>query len=145
MKVHEAMSQDVRLASPEQTICEAACVMAECDAGALPVDDGGYLVGVITDRDIAVRAVAQGKSPDTPVREVMSKDVLYCFEDEDADRVVRKMSQNKVRRLPVFNRKKGLVGIVSIGDLALSTKAKVTGHAVAGISTPGGAHSQSVH
>ncbi len=83
MKVREAMTTKVRTANPEQTICEAACLMAECDAGILPVGQNDRLVGVITDRDIAIRAVAQGKSPETPVSEVMSKEVLYCFEDED--------------------------------------------------------------
>jgi CBS domain-containing protein len=145
MKIHEVMTHGVRLANPEQSICEAACMMAECDAGALPVGEDDQLVGVITDRDIAIRAVAQGKSPDTRVREVMSQEVLYCFEDEDVEHVAKNMGDNKVRRLPVLNRKKRLVGIVSIGDLALSTKADTTGHAVADISSPGGAHSQTAH
>ena len=145
MKVKDVMTSDVQLANPDQTICEAACVMAEADAGALPVSDGERLVGVITDRDIAIRAVADEKSPDTPVREVMSKEVLYCFEDETVEHVAKNMGEQKVRRLPVLDRKKRLVGIVSIGDLALSTKPTVTGQAVAGISKPGGAHSQTTH
>lgn len=145
MKVREAMTIKVRTANPEQTICEAACLMAECDAGFLPVGENDRLVGVITDRDIAIRAVAQGKSPETPVREVMSKEVLYCFEDEDVEHVARNMSDVKVRRLPVLNRKKRLVGIISVGDLALSANAQIAGRAVAGISKPGGAHSQTVH
>ena len=145
MKVKDVMTSDVQLANPDQTICEAACVMAEADAGALPVSDGERLVGVITDRDIAIRAVADEKSPDTPVREVMSKEVLYCFEDETVEHVAKNMGEQKVRRLPVLDRKKRLVGIVSIGDLALSTKPNVTGQAVAGISKPGGAHSQTTH
>jgi CBS domain-containing protein len=145
MKVKEVMSADVHLANPDQTICEVACVMAEFDAGALPVGDGDRLVGVITDRDIAIRAVAEGKAPETPVREVMSREVLYCFEDEAIEHVAKNMAEQKVRRLPVLDRKKRLVGIVSIGDLALSTKPNVTGQAVAGISKPGGAHSQTTH
>ena len=145
MKVKEAMTPDVHLANPELSICEAACIMVKTDTGVLPVGDGDRLVGVITDRDIAVRAVAQGKSPETPVREVMSKEVLYCFEDETTEHVAKNMSDQKVRRLPVLNRKKRLVGIVSIGDLALNTKPNVTGQAVAGISKPGGAHSQTTH
>jgi CBS domain-containing protein len=142
MKIKEVMTPGVHLATPDQTICEAACVMAEFDAGALPVTDGERLVGVITDRDIAIRAVADEKAPDTPVSEVMSKEVLYCFEDEAVEHVAKNMGDQKVRRLPVLDRKKRLVGIVSIGDLALSTKPNVTGQAVAGISRPGGAHSQ---
>jgi CBS domain-containing protein len=142
MKVKDAMTSDVCLANPDMSICEAACLMADSDIGTLPVGDGDRLVGMITDRDIAIRAVAQGKSPDTPVRDVMSKEILYCFEDETTEHVARNMGDQKVRRLPVLDRKKRLVGIVSVGDLALSTKANVTGQAVAGISRPGGAHSQ---
>lgn len=145
MKVREAMTIKVRTANPEQTICQAARLMAECDAGILPVGDNDRLVGVITDRDIAIRAVAQGKSPETPVSDVMTKEVLYCFEDEDLEHVAKNMGDVKVRRLPVLNRKKRLVGIVSVGDLALSANAQVAGRAVAGISKPGGAHSQKVH
>ena len=145
MKVREAMTTKVRTANPEQTICEAACLMAECDAGILPVGQNDRLVGVITDRDITIRAVAQGKSPETPVSEVMSKEVLYCFEDEDLEHVAKNMGNIKVRRLPVLNRKKRLVGIVSVGDLALTANAQVAGRAVADISKPGGAHSQTVH
>lgn len=145
MKVKEAMTPEVHLANPNLTICEAAGIMAEFDTGALPVGDGDRLVGVITDRDIAIRAVGEGKSPETPVREIMSREVLYCFEDEAIEHVAKNMADQKVRRLPVLDRKKRLVGIVSIGDLALSTKPNVTGQAVAGISKPGGAHSQTTH
>ena len=145
LKVREAMTQKVRMASPDVSISEAARIMAENDIGALPVGEGDRLVGVITDRDIAIRAVANGKSPDTPVREVMSKEVLYCFEDEDIEHVAKNMGDIKVHRLPVLNRKKRLVGIVSIGDLALTARADTTGHTVAGISKPGGAHSQTTH
>ena len=141
-KIREAMTQKVRIASPDQSIAEAARLMAECDAGALPVGEDDRLVGVITDRDIAIRAVALGKGPETQVREVMSKEVLYCFEDEEIEHVARNMGSEKVRRLPVLNREKRLVGIVSIADLAQSTNADTTGRAVAGISKPGGAHSQ---
>lgn len=142
MKISEVMTRDVGIASPDDTIRDAAGIMSECDAGAVPVGQDDRLVGVITDRDIAIRAVAAGKSPDTPVREVMSAEVLYCFEDEDVDHVARNMGDNQVRRLPVLNRDKRLVGIVSIGDLALSAKPDTTGSAVADISRPGGAHSQ---
>jgi CBS domain-containing protein len=139
------MTRDVKVVSPDQSIREAASVMSECDAGSLPVGQDNRLVGVITDRDIAIRAVAQGKGPDTRVRDVMSAEVLYCFEDEDAEHVARNMSDNKVRRLPVLNREKQMVGIVSIADLALNAKPDTVGSAVAGISRPGGAHSQTVH
>ena len=142
MKVAEAMSRDVRVANPDQSICEVACSMAEIDAGAIPVGEDDRLVGMITDRDIAVRAVAAGKGPDTPVREVMTQDVKYYFEDESLDHVAKNMAEQRVRRLPVLNRDKRLVGILSLGDIALNRGKKAAGEAVSGISQPGGPHSQ---
>src|SRR5690606_35229912 len=97
----------------------------------------------ITDRDIAVRAVAEGRSPDTEVRDIMTKEVKYCFEDEELDHVAKNMSDIKLRRLPVLNRQKRLVGIVSLGDMALVDGPGHVGTALCGISQPGGAHSQS--
>src|SRR5204863_1961035 len=121
MRVSEAMTREVRVASPGQSIRDVAKIMAEIDAGSMPVGDNDRLVGMITDRDIAIRAVALGKGPETPVREVMSSDqVLYCYEDEELDHVAKNMSQQQVRRLPVVNREKRLVGIVSLGNLAQS-------------------------
>lgn len=145
MKVSEAMTQDVCLATPDQTICDAAKVMAQIDAGALPVEQDDRLVGVITDRDIAVRAVAEGKSPNTKVREVMSREVLYCFEDQDLDDVLRNMGTVKVRRLPVLSRDKRLVGIISLGDVALHHDPTKAEKAIRDLSMPGGAHSQTAH
>ncbi len=145
MKIREAMSSDVRVANPNLTICDAARMMAECDVGALPVGENDRLVGMITDRDIAIRAVAQHKTPDTPVGEVMSADVLYCYDDENIEQVARNMGAEKVRRLPVVNRDKRLVGIVSLGDLSHIATFDTTGHAVADISRPGGVRSQSPH
>ena len=119
MRVSEAMTREVRVANPDQSIREVAKIMAEIDAGVMPVGDNDRLVGMITDRDIAIRAVGQGKGPDTPVREVMSTEqVLYCYEDEDLDHVAKNMSEQQVRRLPVVTRDKRLVGIVSLGNLA---------------------------
>jgi CBS domain-containing protein len=142
MRVAEVMTRNVRLIEPNQTIRDAAQLMAEMDAGLMPVREGDRLVGMITDRDIAVRAVAQGRGPDTPVREVMTDEVKYCFEDEDTAAVERNMAEIQVRRLPVLTRDKRLVGILSLGDLAMSDKAAKVGAAVAGISQPGGQHSQ---
>jgi CBS domain-containing protein len=141
MRVSEAMTRDVRVATPGQPIRDVARMMAEIDAGALPVGENDRLIGMITDRDIAVRAVAQGKGPDTPVREVMSTEVLYCYEDDELDRVAKNMGDVQVRRLPVVNRDKRLVGIVSLGDLAKNEK-EAGGKAVSGVSKPGGQHSQ---
>jgi CBS domain-containing protein len=144
MRVQEAMTTDVQIANPAQSICDAARTMARIDAGALPVGENDRLVGMITDRDIALRAVAEGKGPHTPVRDVMSLDVCYCFEDQELDEVAANMGDIKVRRLPVVNRDKRLVGIISLGDIALSDDPNgAAGTALCGVSEPGGAHSQS--
>jgi len=144
MRVSEAMTPDVCIASPEQSIAEAARIMAEIDAGVLPVAENDRLIGMITDRDIAIRAVAAGKGAETPVREVMSREVKYCFEDQDTEDVAENMAEIKVRRLPVLNRGKRLVGILSLGDLAICEDPDCTGEALSGISEPGGEHSQSL-
>jgi CBS domain-containing protein len=142
MRVPEAMTRDVRVARPDQTIQDAAKMMSDVDAGVLPVGENDQLVGMITDRDIAVRGIARGKGPDTPVREVMTADVKYCFDDEDTDQVARNMADQQVRRLPVVNRDKRLVGILSLGDLAVMQGGQPAGEALAGISQPSGEHSQ---
>jgi CBS domain-containing protein len=142
MRVSDAMTAAVRITSPQQTIAEAARMMADIDAGALPVGDGDRLVGMVTDRDIAIRAVALGKSPQTPVQEVMSNEVLYCFADQELDDVLQNMADIKVRRMPVLNREKRMIGILSLGDAALVDDPGVTGEALSEISEPGGKHSQ---
>ena len=143
MKVSEIMTRGVEIASPDDTIQQAASRMAELDVGVLPVGENDRLVGMLTDRDIAIRAVAQGRGPDTKVREAMTPEVRYCFEDEDLDDVVDNMGENKVRRLPVMSRDKRLVGIVSFGDVALYGDSEQADTAVTAISEPGGPHSQS--
>lgn len=145
MKVGECMTRDVRIADPDTTLRQAARTMAECDAGVLPVGENDRLVGMITDRDIAVRAVADGKSPDTAVREVMSAEVLYCFEDEQVEDVLRNMGELQVRRLPVLDRDKRLVGIVSLSDLAANGETARSGETLSDIALPGGPHSQTMH
>jgi CBS domain-containing protein len=142
MKVSKAMTKDVKIVSPSQTIKEAAQAMAELDVGSQPVGENDRLVGMITDRDIAVRAVAQGKGPNTPVSEVMSTEVKYCFDDDELEEVAENMGDIKVRRLPVLNREKRLVGIVSLGDIARRDD-NSAGDAIRAISEPGGEHSQS--
>jgi CBS domain-containing protein len=143
MRVHEAMTRDVKICTPGQTIREVAKTMAEIDAGALPVGENDRLIGMITDRDIAVRGVALGKGPDTPVREVMSEHVHYCYEDEDLTRVAEGMGDVRVRRVPVVNRQKRLVGILSLGDVARKDDHRnEVANAVAEVSTPGGPHRQ---
>ena len=142
MKVSEAMTREVRIARPDETICDAARAMAALDAGVLPVADRDRVVGILTDRDIAVRAVATRKGPDTPIREVMTKDVKYCYEDEDLEHVASNMGDIRVRRLLVVNRDKRLVGIVSLGDIAAVKPHAAAADAIAGVSRPGGPHSQ---
>ena len=142
MEIRDVMSTDVRIASPDHTIQQAAQMMAEIDAGALPVGENDRLIGMITDRDIAIRAVAKGRGPDTPVREAMTPEIEYCFEDEDIEEVAEKMSALQVRRLPVLNREKRLVGIISLGDIARYEE-DAAGEAINEISQPGGQHSQS--
>src|SRR5947207_5988583 len=138
MRVSEAMTREVRVATPAQSIRDVAKIMAEIDAGAMPVGENDKLVGMITDRDIAIRGVGLGKGADTPVREVMSTEkVLYCYEDEELDHVAKNMADEQVRRLPVVNREKRLVGIVSLGNVAQKEK-KAAQKAVTGVSKPGG-------
>jgi CBS domain-containing protein len=141
MKVSELMTRDVRVASPDETIQEAAQVMKGFDIGVLPVGQENRLVGMITDRDIAVRGVAEGKAPDAKVRDVMSTEVKYCFDDQDLDEVTRNMGDIQVRRLPVVDRKKRLVGILSLSDVAVTDDDKA-GDVLSRISRPGGEHSQ---
>jgi CBS domain-containing protein len=138
------MSSDVQIVTPDQPIQEAARFMLSADAGAMPVTEGDRLVGMVTDRDIAVRAVAEGLGPDTPVRDVMSGDILYCFEDDDIADVAIKMSDSQVRRMPVLSRQsEQIVGIVSLGDLSRSEQSDAAGVALDGITDPGGEHNQS--
>ena len=143
MQIAEIMTRDVQLASPKQTVQEAARLMADLDVGAIPVADDDRLVGMLTDRDICVRAVAAGKNPkQCKVSEVMSAEVKYVFEDETTEDLARNMSTLQVRRMPVLDRDKRLVGIVSLGDLA-NRERKAAGKAVSGVSKPGGSHNQS--
>jgi CBS domain-containing protein len=143
MLVKEAMSRDVKTIAPDAQIQEAARIMLDMDVGALPVGENDQLVGMITDRDIAVRGVAAGKAPSSRVREVMSGEIMYCFEDEDTAHVAGNMGQEQVRRLPVVDRDKRLVGIIALADLVTSAKSGHATAALSGISQAGGPHSQS--
>ena len=145
MKVKDPMSRDVAIVSPDDTIQQAALIMGRIDAGALPVAENDRLVGMITDRDIAVRAIAAGLDPTTKVRDVMSREVKYCYDDEDIGHVADVMAQLQVRRLPVVNREKRLVGIVSLADIARAQAPEKSGAALRGVSQPGGQHSQTAH
>jgi CBS domain-containing protein len=137
MQVGETMSKGVRLVSPEDSIQEAASVMRDHDCGALPVRKDDRLVGIITDRDIAVRAVAEGKPvSECTVGEVMTPGIKYVFEDELAEAAAENMSRLQVRRLPVLNREKRLVGIVALADLAVRHGGQAAGNALKRISRP---------
>lgn len=118
MKVSEIMTRNVQTTEPDRSLREVASLMASIDSGALLVNDGDRLIGMVTDRDIAIRGVAAGLNSDTPVRQVMSGDIRYCFEDEDIEHVARNMADIQVRRLPVLSREKRLVGVVSLGNIA---------------------------
>jgi CBS domain-containing protein len=114
------MTRDVEVVNPEATVEEAAEKMKALNVGPLPVCDGQRLVGMITDRDITVRAVAAGLGPDrAKVRDVMTPEVVYAFEDQDVREAERLMQEKQIRRLPILDRDKRLVGIVSLGDLAV--------------------------
>ena len=134
MVINEVMTRDVKIAAPTDDLQHAAQLMEKDDFGSLPVGENDRLVGMLSDRDIAIRAVARGLSPqECTVRDIMSGDVKYVFDDESIEDAAKMMGQLQVRRLPVLNRDKRLVGIVSLGDLALS-KAKPAGDALKSIS-----------
>lgn len=144
MKVSECMSHEVKVAAPDHSLQSAAQLMADIDAGFLPVADNDKLIGIVTDRDIAIRGVARGRPPEANIREVMSNEVKYCYVDQDADDVLANMGDIQVRRLPVVDRKKRLVGIVSISDLAGNGDARAVGEALGDIARPSAQHSQAL-
>jgi len=142
MKISEVMTTDVETVSADQTAREAAAFMLRADAGSIPVCEGKRVVGMITDRDIAVRGVAEGRGPDTPISELMSDGIICAHEDDDVQAVARRMSEEQVRRLPVIDSEEQLVGIVSIGDLTRETAGEAAQQALEGVSAPGGQHQQ---
>jgi len=134
MNVAQIMTTNVELTDPGTSLSDAARRMRDEDVGALPVGEDDRLVGMVTDRDIAVRGVAEGKEPGScSVREVMSGGVFYCFEDDDAERAAEVMAQHKVRRLPIVNQEKRLVGMLALADLA---RAGVGDEALRSVSEP---------
>ena len=137
MKIRDVMSKDVQVARPHDTLQEVAARMAAGDFGFIPVADGENLIGAITDRDIALRAIAQGKDGSTKVRDVMSEGIFWVFEDESVEAAAKTMSERQVRRLPVVDRNKRLVGIVALGDFAVeSSEIKPAAEALSEISKP---------
>jgi CBS domain-containing protein len=142
MKVSEVMTRDVQTVRPDQPVQEAASFMLSANAGSIPVTDGGRLIGMITDRDIAVRGVAKGYGPDTPVRELMTDEIICARDDDDVEEVASRMSDAQVRRLPVIDRDERLCGIVSLGDLSRDADEDCASEALEGISERGGRHEQ---
>jgi CBS domain-containing protein len=142
MKVSEVMTREVTTVRADQTAQEAASFMLQGDAGSIPVTDDDRLIGMITDRDIAVRGIAQGRGPDTPVRDLMSSGLICARENDEVEEVATKMSEAQVRRLPVIDESDNLVGIVSLGDLSRETEGEEAHVALEGVSAPGGDHQQ---
>jgi CBS domain-containing protein len=145
MKINKCMTRTVRIVDPGATLQSAARLMADIDAGSLPVAENDRLVGMITDRDITIRAVGAGRPPDARIREVMSPEIRYCFDDDEVEDVLKNMADQQLRRLPVVDHEKRLVGIVSISDLAGSGHAALAaGEALCEIARPSGLHSQAI-
>lgn len=136
-RIAEVMTRDVRSVSPQETVRRAAQLMDELNVGSLPVCDGQKLVGMVTDRDITIRATAAGQAPDSAhVSDVMSADIRWCFDDQTVDEVMAQMSDTQIRRVPVVDHdSRQLVGIVSLGDLATKHSAQVD-RTLENISTP---------
>ncbi|HVF62238.1 MAG TPA: CBS domain-containing protein [Thermoanaerobaculia bacterium] len=140
MKVREIMTENPACCTPEQTVREAARLMAQNDCGSIPVveESTRRLLGVVTDRDLAIRVLAEGRGPDTPVREAMTPDPVTCSPDDDVDKVERLMAERQVRRIPVVENGR-VVGVVAQADLALHPNAvsdREVGHLVEEISQP---------
>jgi CBS domain-containing protein len=137
MKIQEIMTTNVEFVWPDDTLQDAALKMKEMDIGPLPVCDGGHIMGVLTDRDITVRGVALGCDPRcTMVRDVMTREVIQCYEDEESEEAERLMETRQVRRILVVNRDERLVGIVSLGDLAATGSAQRAGEVLQEVSEP---------
>jgi CBS domain-containing protein len=139
-KISEVMSRGVETVRPDDTLRSAAEKMKVLDVGVLPVCDGVRVLGMVTDRDLVVRGLADGRSPDTRVSEVMTKDVAWCREDEHVDACARKMKEKQIRRLIVLDADKKLVGIVSLGDLSQEVDRKMSGEVLKEVSEPSAIH-----
>lgn len=138
MQLRDVMTRNVEITQPDATVQEAAVKMRALNVGALPVCDGDRLVGFLTDRDITVRATADGRNPaNTTIGEVMTPDIAYCFDDQKIGEAACVMAEKQIRRMPVRDRNKRLVGIVSLGSLAVHTKDdKLAGDVLKQVSKP---------
>ena len=136
-KLKDVMSRDVHVISPEATIKEAAAQMRDGDFGMMPVGENDRMIGAISDRDIVIRAVAEGRDSATTVRAIMSQGIAWAYEDDSVDDAAKIMSEHQIRRLPIVNRDKRLVGIVALGDFAVNrSDIKPAAEALAEISKP---------
>jgi CBS domain-containing protein len=136
-KLKDVMSRNVKVISPDATIREAARKMLEGDFGMLPVGENDRMIGAVSDRDITIRGVAAGKGADTKIRDVMSDGIAWAYEDDSVEEAARIMSEHQVRRLPVVNKDKRLVGIVALGDFAVeSSEIEPAAEALSEISKP---------
>ena len=142
MKVSDVMTRSVETVRPDQTAQEAASFMLKAEAGSIPVCEQDRVIGMITDRDIAVRGVAEGRGPDCSVRELMSEQVICASETDSVEDVARRMSEAQVRRVPVVDENQKLCGIVSLGDLSRETQSQAANQALEGVSATGGQHRQ---
>jgi CBS domain-containing protein len=143
MQVSQILTREVETIRPDTTVREAAQRMRSMDVGSLPVCDGRHLLGMVTDRDITIRVTADGRDPaNTPVREAMTPDVSYVFEDQDVQDAARIMREQQIRRLPVLSRDKQLVGILALGDIATTGNDRLSGDALEQISEPTHGRSQ---
>ena len=142
MKIRDLMTTEIETVTADQTAKEAAAFMLRADTGSIPVCDKGKVIGMITDRDIAVRGVAEGRGPETSVRDLMSNKVICANEDDDVAAIAQKMSDSQVRRLPVVDANDKLVGMVSLGDLSREADNGAASKALEGVSAAGSQHQQ---
>ncbi|MEX0803901.1 MAG: CBS domain-containing protein [Candidatus Binatia bacterium] len=142
MRVAEIMTRDPEVVTSEFVLKDAALKMRELGVGMLPIRNDDRLVGMLTDRDITIRATAEGRDPTkTQVHEVMTQDMVYCFEDQDVSEAAKLMQEKQIRRLPILNREKRLVGIVSLGDVAVHSGEKnVVAETIKEVSEPAEPH-----
>lgn len=137
MKIREIMTPDAQCIGPDETLVEAASIMRQLDVGVLPVCDDGEVIGMITDRDIAIRAVADSRHPgNTKVREIMTPGSICVFDDQEVSAAVAVLEEHQIRRAPVMSRDRRLVGIISLGDIAVDASAALSGEALKHVSLP---------
>jgi CBS domain-containing protein len=142
MNITDFMTTDIEKVSPSDTVQQAASFMLSADTGSIPVCDGEKVVGMITDRDIAVRGIGKGLGPDAKVSELMTDDVVCASCTDSVESIARQMAERQVRRMPVVDENQQLVGMISLGDLSRHDKQQAATRALEGVTAPGGDHQQ---